>query len=192
MYPKEDRSKTFPAFLELAQNLVDIVPHMYSLFPLPEGACRPTLFHPDFHTSNILVSQQDPTLVTGIVDWEFASILPLWNVYRVQSFLRDFGSDESDPEWTAHKTRLRVIFEQTVLQACPDAAIVAQPGDQQTEQSLCALCLLSHIATSGVALYDPIAEVGVDLAEIRGSVAVDGGPVVEKLDHLVTLFSHFV
>jgi hypothetical protein len=31
--------------------------------------------------------------------------------------LRDFGDDESDQEWTAHKVRLQLIFEKTVLQA---------------------------------------------------------------------------
>ena len=48
MHPKEDRSKTLPAFVELAETLVSIVSHMYSLFPLPDAACRPALFHPDF------------------------------------------------------------------------------------------------------------------------------------------------
>ena len=70
MHPEENRLNTFPAFLELAQTIVNIVPHMYSLLPVPEGACRSELFHPDFHFSNILVSQQDPTVVTGVVDWE--------------------------------------------------------------------------------------------------------------------------
>jgi Ser/Thr protein kinase RdoA (MazF antagonist) len=190
MHPKEDRSKTFPAFLELAQTLVEIIPHMYTLFPVPESACRPALAHPDFHFSNILVSKQDPTIITGVVDWELASILPLWAAYTVPHSLKDWGDKyEVKPEWRAHKARLRVVFAQAVVQACPDASVVAQPGGRQTEQSLCALRLLSHVATSGVALYAPFEEVRVDLASIRVCVAVDGGPIVEKLDRLVTLFS---
>lgn len=189
-HPKEDRSKTLPAFLELAQTLVDIMPHMYSLFPLPEGACRPALFHPDLHSSNVLVLQQDPTVITGIVDWEFASILPLWAAYRVPSSIA--GYEGSDPEWEADKARLREIFAQTVVQACPDAAVVAQPDDGRTKQSLRALPLLSHIATSGVALYEPFDKVRLTLVTIRECVAVDSGSIVEKLDHLITLFSQSV
>jgi hypothetical protein len=189
-HPKEDRSKTLPAFLELAQTLVDIMPHMYSLFPLPEDACHPALSHPDLHSSNVLVSQQDPTVITGIIDWEFASILPLWAAYRVPSSIE--GYEGSDPKWEADKACLREIFAQTVVQACPDAAVIAQPGDEQTKRSLRALRLLSHVATSGVALYESFDKVRVTLATIRGCVVVDSGPIVEKLDHLVTLFSQSV
>src|ERR1700735_5853801 len=99
---------------------------MYSLFPIPDGACRPALSHPDFHFSNILVSQQDPTVVTGIVDWEFASILPLWAAYAVPSLIHDSGDQyELNPEWKTHKARLRMVFAQAVVEACPNAMVVA-------------------------------------------------------------------
>ena len=191
MHPKEDRSKSFPAFLELAQTLVDIVPHMYSLFPIPDGACRPALSHPDFHFSNILVSQQDPTVVTGIVDWEFASILPLWAAYTVP--LRDFGDKyELNPEWRAHKGRLRVVFAHAVVEACPDAAIVTQAADELTKRSLRGLRQLVNVATSGVALYDSFEDVRAKLVNIRECVRVGGGPTVETLDQLVAVFSQCI
>ena len=36
----------------------------------------PTLFHPDFHTRNIFVDSEDPTKITGIIDWQWAAIEP--------------------------------------------------------------------------------------------------------------------
>ncbi len=41
-----------------------------------QDAAAPTLLHPDFHTRNIFVSADDPTLITGIIDWQSASVEP--------------------------------------------------------------------------------------------------------------------
>ena len=110
--------------------------------------------------SNILASQQDPSVVTGVVDWEFTSIVPLWAVYNVPHGLVDFGDQyETDSEWRAHKARLRIVFARAVVQACPDAEIVVQPADKQTEQSLRGSRLLVKAATSGVALYNSFEDV---------------------------------
>jgi len=54
------------------------------------------------------------------------------------------------------------------------------------------LRLLVAIAVSGVALYYSFKDVGVKLVKIRECAKRDNGPVVEKLDHLVTLFSQSV
>jgi hypothetical protein len=83
-------------------------------FPLPEGACRPALFHPDSHISNILVSQL-PAVATGIVDWEFLSTLPRWVAYSVPGWLNDYGDKY---EYRAHKAHLRVVFASVVFTCC--------------------------------------------------------------------------
>lgn len=36
----------------------------------------PTLFHPDINKRNIYVSKEDPSIVTGIIDWQSTSIEP--------------------------------------------------------------------------------------------------------------------
>jgi hypothetical protein len=189
--PAEDRATTLPAFLELARTLAaEIIPHMYALFPVPENVCRPALSHPDFHSNNILVSSDNPAHITGVVDWEFASILPLWAAYTFPSEIEDLGDeDEFDPLWRAEKKRLRRVFAQEVMQTCPEAACMM---NEQTEQTIRGLRLLVAIAVSGVALYYSFKDVGVKLVKIRECVKRDNGPVVEKLDHLVTLFSQSV
>ncbi len=46
---------------------------------VPENIyCRPTLSHPDLHASNIFVTNSDPISVTSIIDWQNASVLPLF------------------------------------------------------------------------------------------------------------------
>ncbi|KAG7441759.1 uncharacterized protein BT62DRAFT_923163 [Guyanagaster necrorhizus] len=37
-----------------------------------------TLDHPDFSIHNIIVRSDDPTVTTGIIDWEGAHIVPIW------------------------------------------------------------------------------------------------------------------
>nr|POE77970.1 altered inheritance of mitochondria protein 9, mitochondrial [Quercus suber] len=39
-------------------------------------SAKPTLFHPDFDTRNIFVAADDPTQITGIIDWQSAAIEP--------------------------------------------------------------------------------------------------------------------
>ncbi|GIJ86705.1 hypothetical protein Asppvi_005598 [Aspergillus pseudoviridinutans] len=41
-----------------------------------QDAATPALLHPDFHKRNIYVSAQDPTVMTGVLDWQSASIEP--------------------------------------------------------------------------------------------------------------------
>ncbi|KAJ5576504.1 hypothetical protein N7535_003430 [Penicillium sp. DV-2018c] len=39
-------------------------------------AATPALLHPDFHKRNIYVSAEDPTVITGLIDWQSTSIEP--------------------------------------------------------------------------------------------------------------------
>jgi hypothetical protein len=178
MYPSEDPAKTFPAFLELAQTLADdIIPHMYAPFPLPELACRPALSHADFHSSNILVSNDDLTHVTRVVDWECILILPLWSVYKVLPVIEDDGDEyENKLSWRAEKQRSREVFVEAVVQTCPDVACVI---DKRNEQSVFGLRMLVGVATDAIALY----------SSIRECVKRDNEPWIKKLGRLVALFS---
>jgi hypothetical protein len=78
------------------------------------------------------------------------------------------------------------------VQACPDAAIVAQEVNEQTERSIRGLRMLVKVATSGVALYKSFRDVRTELVKIRECVKVGDEPIVAKLDRLVTIFSQSV
>ncbi|KAJ6119026.1 hypothetical protein N7471_013646 [Penicillium samsonianum] len=41
-----------------------------------EDAATPALLHPDFHKRNIYVSAEEPTVITGLIDWQSTSIEP--------------------------------------------------------------------------------------------------------------------
>lgn len=55
---------------------------------------RPVLRHPDFQPNNILVSESKE--VTGLVDWQHSTILPLGLTARMPHYFQNYGDEESD------------------------------------------------------------------------------------------------
>ncbi|EEH22903.2 hypothetical protein PABG_05114 [Paracoccidioides brasiliensis Pb03] len=58
--------------LSLGQALFPIL----TRHPQIQSNAAPTLFHSDLHKRNIFVSEDDPTIVTGFIDWQSTSIEP--------------------------------------------------------------------------------------------------------------------
>ena len=57
--------------------------------PRVRGAAAPTLHHPDLHKRNVFVSNDDPAVITGIIDWQSSSIEPaFWYADEVPDFAR--------------------------------------------------------------------------------------------------------
>lgn len=196
MYSKEDSTKMYPIFVGLCQALLEVIPHMYSLFPVPSQAFRPALGHPDYHFSNIIVSHKDPTLVTGVIDWECAAVLPLWDAYSVPWMIVDNGDEhERSLSLREEKRRLRETYGQAVIAACPDTACVvdamnARSNSVRIQDSVRGLRALRDIATTGVALYKSRDAVEGQLQTLR-QLCVPDAPlnVVQILDQLIDAFS---
>ena len=52
---------------------------------------HPTLWHTDLHADNIFVSEEDPTEITAIIDWQAVHIAPLYTQVRHPAFLNFDG-----------------------------------------------------------------------------------------------------
>ncbi|CDM37777.1 Aminoglycoside phosphotransferase [Penicillium roqueforti FM164] len=58
-------------------------------------AAAPILFHPDLHKRNIFVSDDDPSIITGIIDWQSSSIEPaFWYADEIPDFASCSPSSE--------------------------------------------------------------------------------------------------
>lgn len=190
MHPKENINATRPIFLYLAESLIQLVAHLETLFPIHIQASRPTLLHPDFHFSNILVSRDDPTVVTGVVDWEFAAVVPFWDAYETPGKLEDMGDAlEKDPEWREEKRHLRSVYYNAVVAACPDAVILE---DSSLQQNIKALRLFKKLSTSGVSLYVSCQNVMASLLELRNCIAHPDNPGSRLIDSLILSFSKII
>lgn len=52
-----------------------------------QEAAVPVIFHPDLHKRNIFVSEEDPTVVSAVIDWQSSSIEPaFWYADEVPDF----------------------------------------------------------------------------------------------------------
>lgn len=64
--------------------------------------------HPDVGVTNIMISYDDSTLVTGIIDWEGTTVLPIWSRPRGERLLN------------ANQVELRALRLQALNDAVPD------------------------------------------------------------------------
>ncbi|RYC87325.1 hypothetical protein BFJ63_vAg9804, partial [Fusarium oxysporum f. sp. narcissi] len=81
----DDAARTFG----IAERLLHLIQR---IFPFHAEAETTVLYHDDLHGNNILVD--DAGNITGIVDWECVSIVPLWKACGIPQFLFE------QPRWT--------------------------------------------------------------------------------------------
>ncbi|WPG98766.1 Hypothetical protein R9X50_00156200 [Acrodontium crateriforme] len=91
-------SKCVPRSAESDHQLLNVIRQTLALLfesQVVKDAASPTLFHPDFHTRNILVDPEDPTMITGILDWQSAAIEPAF-VFAAETpdFAEELPQDE--------------------------------------------------------------------------------------------------
>lgn len=75
---------------------LDIARGMMKTIPLHTQFHRPILVHPDLHLGNILVSRNDPSLITAIIDWQTASLEPAFMQMRTLPFVKAARGDCHD------------------------------------------------------------------------------------------------
>lgn len=77
-----------------------------------QDAATPTLIHPDINKRNIFVSDEDPTTVTGIVDWQSSSINPVFMyAYDVPDFAAPISPISSGEVTSTEDQRARINAE---------------------------------------------------------------------------------
>ena len=72
--------------------------------PLVENASAPILLLADFHKRNIFVSANDPTTVSGFIDWQSTSIEPAF-VYTDE--YPDFATGDPDFSFLEEKSETK-------------------------------------------------------------------------------------
>ena len=89
--------------LKLSEAILDILLQQEDI----QKVAEPTLIHIDFHKRNIYVSDDDPRVVTAIIDWQSASIEPMFCYAHetpdfveapadIQEYLRQFRGPSSE------------------------------------------------------------------------------------------------
>lgn len=63
------------------------------VLPTDESLNTSYLWHPDLHTENIYVDPNDPTRIVGLIDWQSADLLPLFDHAR-QPYILDYDGPQ--------------------------------------------------------------------------------------------------
>ncbi|KAH6615248.1 hypothetical protein C7974DRAFT_403557 [Boeremia exigua] len=141
---KPDPENTPAAIKHRVQRLMDLLP---ATFPA-DGPEAFVLHHHDLHAKNIFMG--DDHELSGIIDWECISTVPLWAACEFPKFLQtelnrhvcpdpdkymkevlDDGTEELNVMYYEHlveyeKTRLRVFFLEQMQRECPEWVEVYQ------------------------------------------------------------------
>jgi hypothetical protein len=92
--------------------------------PCIQQAAVPVMFHPDLHKRNIFVSEEDPTVVSGIIDWQSTSIeSAFWYAGEVPDFAQPIR-DPSNEDCTQPQSEACVqAFDACIQLLAPKLAI---------------------------------------------------------------------
>lgn len=98
-HPREPLYKAFYDNQKVSPDVqMKILRDYLNLVPLlvPEQArlSRPTIRHPDLSPSNILVS--DTGEITGLIDWQHTSVLPLFLQAKIPKHFQNWGDEDSE------------------------------------------------------------------------------------------------
>ncbi|KAL8671232.1 MAG: hypothetical protein Q9168_004264 [Polycauliona sp. 1 TL-2023] len=86
----QESIETHTRLLKIGRDVI----HKLSEDPRIKETAPPTLYHPDLHKRNIFVSENDPTIVTAIIDWQSSSIEP---TFEYADETPDFAAPNPNP-----------------------------------------------------------------------------------------------
>lgn len=78
--------------MDLLRQYLEVAPHLTP--HAAAGAVQSTIRHPDLQPSNVFVSKDLD--ITGIIDWQHSTILPLFLQAGIPSTLQNYGDDISE------------------------------------------------------------------------------------------------
>ncbi|KAF1919121.1 phosphotransferase family protein [Ampelomyces quisqualis] len=80
-----------------------VAPH---IIPDNLELCQPTIRHPDLSPTNIFVSESGD--ITGVIDWQHSTILPMFLQAKIPKYFQNYGDDESE---NFRRPKLRADFD---------------------------------------------------------------------------------
>jgi hypothetical protein len=98
-YPREVLYREFYGHQKVdpkvqVNHLLDYLKAAPHLVPNEEQLNVPTIRHPDLSPSNIFIS--DSGSITGIIDWQHATILPIFLQAKIPKHFQNYGDDDSE------------------------------------------------------------------------------------------------
>ncbi|KAF9002536.1 kinase-like domain-containing protein [Cyathus striatus] len=187
--PDISAEQAWETSVKISEELLSLIPHLSTLYPLPPLALRPTLAHPDYHFNNVLVSESDPSVITGIVDWEYAAVLPLWYTHSMVQDIEYVGDQVYDnPNFSKEEEdMLREEYTKAISRIFPEFELFV--SDALIQKKTVALHSIISIAGKGDLVDFPMSMMKAKLEFARGEAHCDNNPGIEILDRIIKLMS---
>ncbi|KAF8469344.1 kinase-like domain-containing protein [Gautieria morchelliformis] len=116
---EEEKSRMIPVISDTEAAPLPYLDNSEASDPSPQSTN--VLFHVDLGVHNIMVDSDDPTIITGIIDWEGACVVPLWSILpRFSNPLR--APYITKPDELGALEELRSLMERTLSDAVPEWA----------------------------------------------------------------------
>ncbi|KAF8513381.1 kinase-like domain-containing protein [Gautieria morchelliformis] len=116
---EEEKSLMIPVISDIKAAPLPYLDNNEASDPSPWSAN--VLFHVDLGAHNIMVDSDDPTIITGVIDWEGACVIPLWSILpRFSDRLR--APYITKPDELGALEELRGRMKRTLLEAVPEWA----------------------------------------------------------------------
>lgn len=107
-YPRPSYFGTVEEHQNLISSAQDVIQNLI-LQPQIRNSAEPTLFHADLNARNIYVSEDDPTKITGLIDWQSSSIEPIF-IYANE--MPDVAAPPNQPPADIPEDEARPLTEQ--------------------------------------------------------------------------------
>ncbi|KAF2813728.1 uncharacterized protein BDZ99DRAFT_567476 [Mytilinidion resinicola] len=130
--PKADPTETRLPYRGSVQEHRRLLDHSRAILkaliktPTIENLASPTLLHPDLHMRNLYVSDDDPTSITAIIDWQSTSIEPL---FAYADYIPDYADNPLKDQPAMKKLLNRDDAEETPETREEEAARKRQEND---------------------------------------------------------------
>ena len=83
--------------------------------PRVRGAATATLCHADLHKRNIFVSDNDPSVITGLIDWQSSSIEP---AFEYADYVPDFAAPMTNASQEGERAEMQAALCRQAFVAC--------------------------------------------------------------------------
>ncbi|TQB70518.1 hypothetical protein MPDQ_000391 [Monascus purpureus] len=152
--------------------------------PMLQKHSNPALSHPDFHPGNIFVSDDDPTRISGVIDWQFTTVMPRFTQVRWPVFLNTPEGYQTNRETPELPLTYEEEDELDKKRKCDD--------EEKLGQYAMTKCYESALLKSHLESYLALTEIDVAVRQLFISCAYtyrDG--IIPLRDCLVKIFQNW-
>lgn len=112
--------------------------------PRVQDTATPTLFHDYVGKGDIFVSEDDPSVITGVIDWQFSSIEPaFWYIFSVPDWAKESFTASSNEESSQQERKTAALCKES-WEVCTKHFLPSIAKPQSMEANLFRPFFLCH------------------------------------------------